>query len=235
MDEPASLDAAFAGAERLLFVSGSEVGRRIPQHRNVVDAALRAGIGFIAYTSIANVRRSSLILAGEHLATERLVEASGIPHVFLRNSLYVEDYTAQIPRYLALGIAGAAGNGRVSAATRADYAAAAAAVVSGSDLSTRACELGGAAFTMTELAAEIAGQTGRPIAYHDMPEAAFRDLLVGAGVPEPAAAVFADIDRGIAEGDLFVEGTDLATLIGRAPTPLEVAVRTALAPMQVSV
>jgi NAD(P)H dehydrogenase (quinone) len=229
LDDPATLDRAFSGADRLLLVSSSEVGRRVPQHRNAVDAAARVGVGFIVYTSIANVRGSSMIIAGEHLATEQVIEASGIPFAFLRNSWYLENYTAQIPTYLAHGVAGAAGSGKVSAATRADYAAAAAAVVSGSDTSSRAYELGGSPFTLHELAAEIAAQAGRSVEYHDMPEAAYRDLLVSVGLPQPAAAVYADADRGIAAGDLFVDGADLANLIGRPPTPLAEAVREVLA------
>jgi NAD(P)H dehydrogenase (quinone) len=228
-NDPASLDAAFAGADRLLLISGSEVGSRRAQHRNAVDAAVRAGIGFIAYTSVANVRTSTLMLAPEHLETEQAIEASGIPHAFLRNSWYLENYTDQMPTYLEHGIAGAAGEGRVSPATRSDYAAAAAAVIAGQDRSTRAYELGGDGFTLAELATVVADAAGRPVAYHDMPETAYRELLMGVGLPEAAAMVYADADRGIAEGELYVDPADLARLIGRAPTSPADAVRAALA------
>jgi NAD(P)H dehydrogenase (quinone) len=227
-DDPASLDLAFAGADRLLLISSSAVGGRRSQHRNAVDAAVRAGIGFIVYTSIANVRRSTLVLAPEHLETELMIEASGIPHAFLRHSWYLENYADQVPSYLAHGITGAAGVGRVSPATRSDYAEAAAAVVSGADLTSRAYELGGGAFTLAELAATVSEAAGRPVAYRDLPVAAYRDMLVGAGVPEGAAAVYADADRGIAQGELYVDQRVLADLIGHAPTTLAEAVAAAV-------
>ncbi|NUQ31876.1 MAG: NAD(P)H-binding protein, partial [Dermatophilaceae bacterium] len=133
-DDPASLDAAFAGVDRLLFVSGSDVGARIAQHTNVVEAATRAGVGFVAYTSITRADSSDLALAAEHRATEELLAGSGLTYALLRNSWYLENYTGQLPTILEHGaVLGAARDGRVSAATRADYAAAAAAVLAGGD------------------------------------------------------------------------------------------------------
>ena len=131
-DDRASLEAAFAGVDRLLFVSGSEVGQRIAQHTNVIEAAKAAGVGFVAYTSIMRADRSDLILAAEHRATEQLLAASGLPHALLRNSWYLENYTGQVASALDQGVVlGAAGDGRVSAATRADFADAAAVVLAG--------------------------------------------------------------------------------------------------------
>jgi NAD(P)H dehydrogenase (quinone) len=228
-NDPASLDAALAGVDRLVFISASEVGQRIAQHRAIVDAAVRAGVAFIAYTSITRATTSSMLIAGEHKATEAMIEASGIRYAFLRDSWYLENYIDQLPTYLAYGIAGAVGEGKVSAALRRDYAAAAAAVITNPPTESAVFELGGKAFTMSQLAAEVAAQTGRPVAYSDMPEAAFRDVLVGAGLPAPLAAILADADRGIGAGDLFVEGDDLGRLIGRPATPLADAVREAVA------
>lgn len=218
--DPASLRAAFAGAEKLLLVSGSEVGQREAQHRNAIAAAKEAGVGLIAYTSILRADTSSLLLAAEHLATEQALAASGIPHVLLRNSWYIENYTAQLPVYLEHGIAGAAGGGRVSAATRADYAEAAAAVLTGEGHAGAVYELGGRPFGMVDLAEAVSAVAGRPVPYVDLPVEQYTAVLVGAGLPEPVAAVFADGDRGVAEGELLTDSGDLEKLIGRAPTSL---------------
>ncbi|MFE9689076.1 SDR family oxidoreductase [Micromonospora sp. NPDC005806] len=226
-DDPEALQAAFAGADKLMFVSGSEVGKRVVQHGNVVTAAKEAGVGLIVYTSIANADSSSLALAAEHKATEQLIRDAGLPHVFLRNSWYLENYTAQLPTYREHGVAGAAGDGRVSAATRADYAEAAAAVLTAEGQAGTVYELGGAPFTLTELAAEISRQTGTEVSYVDLPVDKYTELLVAAGLPEGYAAVLADGDRGLAQGELEV-GDDLAKLLGRTPTTLAEAIRAAL-------
>jgi NAD(P)H dehydrogenase (quinone) len=180
------------------------------------------------YTSIARADTSSLVLAAEHRATEQLILDSGLPYVFLRNSWYLENYTAQLATYRQHGVAGAAQDGRVSAATRADYAEAAAAVLTTEGHTNRVYELGGAPFTLTDLAAEISRQTGSTVSYLDLPVDKYTELLVAAGVPEGYAAVLADGDRGLAQGDLEVTGDDLAKLLGRTPTALAEAIRAAL-------
>ncbi|MFG1803431.1 SDR family oxidoreductase [Micromonospora carbonacea] len=225
--DPGSLRAAFAGADRLMFVSGSEVGQRVAQHHNVVAAAREAGVGLVVYTSIANADRSGMILAGEHLATERELTASGLPYVILRNGWYLENYTDQLATYLQFGVTGAAGDGRVSAATRADYAEAAAAALTGAAETNRVYELGGPAFTLTELAEEVSRQTGQAVGYTDLPAEKLTEVLVSAGLPEGFAAVLADSDLGLARGELYVDGDDLAKLIGREPTTLAEALRAA--------
>jgi NAD(P)H dehydrogenase (quinone) len=212
----------------LMFVSGSEVGRRVAQHRNVIAAAKAAGVGLVVYTSIPKADTTGMRLAAEHNATEREIIASGLPYVFLRNSWYLENYTALLSTYLEHGIAGAAGDGRVSAATRADFAEAAAAVLTGDGHTNQVYELGGAPFTMADLAAEVSRQSGRQVTYTDLPEAAYAEVLAGAGLPEPYPVILADSDRGLARGELHVEGDDLEKLIGRPPTPLAEAVRAAL-------
>jgi NAD(P)H dehydrogenase (quinone) len=218
--DPASLRTAFAGADKLLLISGTEVGRRLVQHRNVIAAAQDAGVGLVAYTSITRADTSTLLLATEHRGTEQALADAGLPHVLLRNSWYIENYTGQLPVYLEHGIVGAADDGRVSAATRADYAEAAAAVLTGHGHEGAVYELGGAPFTMTELAAAVSAATGREVHYTDVPVEQYQQILVQAGLPEQAAAVYADGDRGVAEGELYVEGDDLEKLIGRAPTSL---------------
>jgi NAD(P)H dehydrogenase (quinone) len=229
-DDPASLDAAFRGADRILLISASEPGRRARQHENAIDAAARAGAGLLAYTSIANAGTTTMRLAAEHQATEAALRASGLSYVLLRNSWYVESYTAQVPAILQRGsLAGSAGDGRVSAATRADYAAAAAAVLTGDGHAGRAYELGGdEAFTLAELAAEIGAQAGQPVSYLDLPEDEYARLLTSAGLPEVAAVTLADADRGLARGDLFVDSGHLRQLIGRPTTTLREAVAAAL-------
>ncbi|WP_214402892.1 NAD(P)H-binding protein [Pseudonocardia lacus] len=224
--DPESLLAAFAGAERLLFVSGNETGKRIEQHRAVVAAAARAGVGLVAYTSIVHADTSDLVLAAEHARTERMLAESGLAHVLLRNGWYVENY--DIPAAVAHGLFGAAGEGRISAAPRADYAVAAAAVLVGDGHAGRVYELGGESFTLAELAAEVSRQSGRDVTYTDLPEHEYAASLVGAGLPEALAAVLADADRGAAKGGLHVETDDLVRLLGRPVTPLADVVRAAL-------
>ncbi|WP_328346573.1 SDR family oxidoreductase [Micromonospora sp. NBC_00421] len=222
-----SLRAAFADAEQLMFVSGSEVGQRVPQHRNVITAAREAGVGLVVYTSIAHADTSDLLLAAEHRVTEEELGASGLPYVLLRNSWYLENYTGQLAGYLEHGVAGSAGDGRVSAATRADYAEAAAEVLTTEGHAGRVYELGGEAFTLTELAAEVSHQSGQEVRYTDLPVPAYTALLVSAGLPEPYAAILADADRGLARGALYVPVEDLEKLLGRRPTTLAEALRAA--------
>jgi NAD(P)H dehydrogenase (quinone) len=228
--DPASLRAALAGADRLLFVSGSEVGQRIAQHQAVADAAREAGVSLVAYTSSPKADTSDMVLAEEHRATEGALIASGVPYVFLRNGWYVENYTRQLPVILEHGLIGAAGDGRISAAARGDLAEAAAVVVaSGDGHQNRVYELGGPSFTLAGLAAEIGRQSGRDVGYTDLSEDAYAKALVDAGVPAEAAAVYADSDRAAAKGALYIEGDDLERLLGRPATPWPEVIRAALA------
>ncbi|CAM3239038.1 Quinone oxidoreductase 2 [Arthrobacter ulcerisalmonis] len=226
-----SVVAAVEGATRVLLISGSEVGQRLAQHQTVIDAAKAAGVELLAYTSIANADTTGMKLAGEHQETEALLRESGVPFVLLRNGWYLENYTEQLQGTLAQGgLAGSAGDGKVSAASRADYAAAAAAVLTADDQAGKVYELGGdVAFSLPELAAEISAATGQDIAYNDLPAADYAGLLVSVGVPEGFAAILADSDLGIARGDLLVSSGDLARLIGRPTTSLAESVRAATA------
>ena len=226
--DPASLRAAFEGADRVLLVSGSEVGQRVAQHTAVVQAAKDAGVGLIAYTSIPYADTSRLILATEHRATEEAIRASGVPFTFLRNSWYLENYLPQIPTYLEHGVAGAAGDGRISAATRADFADAAAAALLDPDSAGRVYELGGAGFTLAELAATVADASGRPVSHTEVSPEQLTAILVGAGVPQPYAEALVSADLGIARGELEVTTGDLARLIGHTPTSLRDAVDASL-------
>jgi NAD(P)H dehydrogenase (quinone) len=229
-EKPETLVAALQGVEKLLFVSGSEAGQRIPQHRNVVDAAKQAGVRLIAYTSIANADTSGLQLAAEHKATEEMIRASGIPFVFLRNNWYLENYTGNLASAVEHGVLlGSADEGRLSAATRADLAIAAAAVIAGEGHESKVYELGGdVAFTMPELAEVISRESGRPVEYRNLPEDAYAQALAGFGLREAFARILADSDRGIARGDLFTGSGDLSRLLGRPTTTPAEAVSAAL-------
>jgi NAD(P)H dehydrogenase (quinone) len=228
---PETLTPAFAGVEKLLLISGSEVGRRVEQHKAVIAAARQAGVKRILYTSLLHADRSPLSLGDEHRATEAAIRASGIPFAILRNSWYTENYAGAVAQAVKFGVhTGCAGNGRISAAARADYADACAAVLTAKeDPSGRICELAGdTGFTLAEFAAEIAGQSGKPVRYQDMPEAEYKAVLVKAGLPEPIAAMLANADAGISKGALFDDGRQLHALIGRATTPISATIAAAL-------
>lgn len=224
----AALTTAFAGVDRLLFVSGSEVGSRIAQHTTVVEAAVAAKVGLVAYTSVLKADTSGLQLAHEHIATEKVLADSGLAHILLRNGWYSENYTASLQPTLEGGVLyGAAGDGKVAPATRADYAgASAAALIAGEP---KVYELGGSEhLTYADIAAVLAEVSGKPVRYQDLPEADYAAALTSAGVPEPMPAVLADSDAGIARGDLDTSSTDLTDLLGRPSTPFVEVIRAAL-------
>ena len=227
-----ALRAAFDGVERLLLISSSEVGARAAQHQTAIDAAVAAGVGFVAYTSILRATESPLtILPEEHVATEQALAASGLRYAVLRNGWYSENYAMGAGTAVDLGaLYGAAGAGRVSGAARRDYAEAAAAVLRG-DLpeSGTVYELAGdGAFTLAEFAAEISALSGKDVPYVALDEAGFKEALLGAGLPEPVAAMLADSDRGASEGGLYSEDRTLSRLIGRPTTDWRETLRAAL-------
>lgn len=229
--QPATLDAAFAGATKVLLISSSEIGQRVAQHRAAIDSAKRAGVKLLVYTSVLHADTSPLGLAGEHRETEALLAASGLPHTVLRNGWYTENYAAGVPAALAHGVVlGCAGEGRIASAARADFAQAAAAVLIREDQAGLIYELAGdTAYTLAEFAAEIGRQAGKVVAYRNLPEAEYKAVLLGAGLPEGLAHLLADSDTGAAKGALFDEGGALRRLIGRPTTPLAVTVAAALA------
>ncbi|MCH0541824.1 NAD(P)H-binding protein [Streptomyces sp. MUM 203J] len=227
---PETLADAFAAGDRVLLVSGSEVGRRVPQHQAVIAAAKAAGVAQLAYTSILGGPEADFDLAAEHQETERAILASGLPYTLLRNGWYTENYTENLAPVLAHGtVVGSAGEGRVASAARADYAAAAAAVLTRDGHLGKTYELSGdTAWSFAEYAAELARQTGESITYGEVPAEKHLDILTGAGVPEPFAALLVDVDAAIARGRLAATGGDLARLIGRPTTPLAQSVTEAL-------
>jgi NAD(P)H dehydrogenase (quinone) len=221
-----TLASAFSGVDRLLLISGSENGKRKAQHRNVIDAAKAAGVGLIAYTSILHADTTPLFLAEEHRDTEAALAEAGVPFVLLRNGWYTEVYTWRLPPALKHGVLmGAAGEGRISSAARADYARAAATVLAGGEHAGRIYELAGdASFTLAELVAVAAEASGKPIVYQNMAPEEFRLAVLQAGAPEMLARILSDTDAGVAKGALFDTGGALARLIGRPTTPFQTTI-----------
>ncbi|KOU60320.1 quinone oxidoreductase [Streptomyces sp. MMG1533] len=226
---PASFDGLFSAGDKVLLVSGNEFDKgRVQQHQVVIDAAKAAGVALLAYTSAPG--SLSAALADDHRGTEEALTTSGVPYTLLRNGWYHENYTEQLAPVLEHGaVVAAAGEGRVSSASRADYAAAAVAVLTGEGHENKTYELGGdEAWSFAEYAAELSRQTGREIVYSPVSTDAYVGILTGAGLPEPFAAILADVDASIEKGELVVAGGDLSRLAGRPTTPLAEAVAAAL-------
>jgi len=229
-NEPETLAGAFEAGDVVLLISGSEVGQRAPQHIAVVNAAKDAGVARIAYTGVLGGPAADFLLAAEHKATEQAILDSGLPYTFLRNGWYTENYIAQIPVQLEHGVVGSTGDGRVGSATRQDFAEAAAAVLVGEGHENQAYELSGdEAWTLAEYAAELSKQSGKEVAYADVPPEALRGILLGAGLPEQFAEILVDVDvSGISRGLLQGGNGDLSRLIGRPTTSLTDTIAVAL-------
>ncbi|MGL5970301.1 MAG: SDR family oxidoreductase [Kluyvera sp.] len=225
--DEAALTAALQGVDKLLIISSSEVGQRAPQHRNIINAAKAAGVKFIAYTSLLHADKSPLGLADEHITTEKMLADSGIPYALLRNGWYTENYLASVPPALEHGVfIGAAGEGKIASATRADYAAAAARVISEDGHAGKVYELAGDnGWTLSELAAELTKQSGKNVVYQNMSQADFAAALKSVGLPEGLADMLADSDVGASKGGLFDDSHTLSTLIGRPTTSLADSVK----------
>lgn len=228
--DQAALTTALKGVKKLLLISSSEVGQRATQHQNVINAAKAAGVIFIAYTSLLHADNSPLGLHVEHVATEKALATSGIPYALLRNGWYTENYLASAPPALEHGVfIGAVGEGKIASATRADYAAAAAKVVSEEGHAGKVYELAGdSAWTLSELAAELSKQSGKPVVYQNMSEADFAAALKSVGLPAGLADMLADSDVGASKGGLFDDGHTLSKLIGRPTTSLAESVKAIL-------
>jgi len=228
--DQAALEVALQGTDRLLLVSGSEVGQRVAQHTNVLQAAKTNDVGLVVYTSAPKADDTSLPLAPEHVATERLIADFGIPAVVLRNNWYLENYDQPITTAASTGeVVGSSGSGRIAAATRADFAAGAVAVLTADAPEPGIVEVGGdEAFSLADLAAAVAAETGREVSYRDLSAAEHLDLLVGQGLPAQTAEFVVGLDQSIAQGALNTGSTALSTLIGRPTTPLAQYVHTVL-------
>lgn len=218
-----ALKSALAGVDKLLLISSSEVGQRIEQHQNVIDAAKTAGVKHIVYTSVTKAATTSLILAPDHKATEENIAASGLDYTILRNNWYTENYKDQVGTARQTGtVVAAAGEGRVASATRADYAAGATAVLLGSGHEGKIYELGGDyAWNYHELAAAIGEIIGKPVSYQAVDAETLAGILQSVGLDEGTAGFVTALDSNIAEGALAEVTGDLSKLIGRPTTPLK--------------
>ncbi|WP_067126732.1 SDR family oxidoreductase [Microtetraspora malaysiensis] len=230
-DRPETLAPAFTGADKLLFVSSNGPDAlRLAQHHAVVEAARTARVGLVAYTSIVGADRNPLSLAAVHRDTEAALATSGLPTVLLRNGWYTENYTTTLAGSVERGaIVGSAGEGRIASATRADFAEAAAVVLTRDEQAGKVYELtGDTAWTLPELAAEAAAQSGKPVVYTDLPAERYAEILTGAGLPGFLVELLVDAEVQVAKGALADVTGDLAALLGRPTTPLADAVASAL-------
>lgn len=224
--QPESWDTALAGASKVLLISSNEIGQRFAQHRTVIDAAKRANVKLLAYTSLLHADTSPLGLAAEHLSTEQYLANSGVPFVLLRHGWYTENYTSSLAQSVAHGaLYGSAADGKIASASRADYAEADATVLTTENQAGKVYELAGdSAYTLTELAAEVSQQTGKAINYINLPEQVYEALLLKIGLPDAFAQLIADSDTGASKGALYDDSRQLSQLIGRATTPLKATI-----------
>ncbi|EPG6064830.1 SDR family oxidoreductase [Proteus mirabilis] len=229
-NDKASLITALQGVDKLLLISSSEVGKRTIQHRNVIEAAKSADVQFIAYTSILHADRSPLSLHVEHVETEKMLADSGIFYTLLRNGWYTENYLASVPAALEHGVfLGAAGDGKIASATRADYALAAARVISEEGHIGKVYELAGdEAWTLEQLAKELTKQSGKQVIYNNLSQADFVAALKTAGLPDKLSNMLADSDIGASKGGLFDDSHTLSKLIGRRTTTLAESIKAIL-------
>ncbi|MED3722923.1 SDR family oxidoreductase [Geobacillus stearothermophilus] len=221
-DRPETLETAFQGIDRLLIIStDGDNETRIRQHTNAVNAAQRAQVGFIAYTSLANANESRLALAEVHRVTEEAIANTGIPYSFLRNNWYLENEIGTVQAVLAgAPWVTSAGTGKVGWALRQDYAEAAAAVLAGDGHENTIYELSGPLMTQEELAAALGAVLGKDVPVQQVDDAAYADIMKKAGLPDPLVSFLVDIQRGIREGSLEIESNDFEKLLGRPVTPI---------------
>lgn len=221
-NEPGTFAEALKGVDTLLLISSNETGVRTTQHRTVIDAAKASGIKLIAYTSVLHADVSSLGLAADHRDTEEALRESGIPYVLLRNGWYSENYLANVPSALEHGVLlGSAADGRISSAPRADYAEAAAVVLTTEGQAGKVYELAGdSSYTLSDLASMISQNTEKPVIYQDLPQSEFEAVLSSIGLPAGLAALLADSDAAAAQGALYDDSGMLSALIERPTTPV---------------
>ena len=223
-DQPATIEAALKGVSRVVLVSGNEVGKRVRQHQAVIEAAARAGVRLLAYTSILKANANPLLLAVEHRGTEEVLAGAGVPYILLRNGWYSENFANNAPVAIQFGVLRSASRqGRFSTAPRNDYAEGAAALILRDDHRPgQAYELAGSSsFDKQEFAALLTRKSGKQVALQDLSAADYAAALVQAGVPEVFANTLADSDSKAADGWLFDDSRTLEKAIGRPTVALE--------------
>lgn len=228
--KPEIMVESLKGIDHLLLISGSEFGQRAVQHTNVINAAKKAGVKWIVYTSLLRADSTGINIAGEHLESEKALKESGITYTILRNGWYSENYTMSIPGAMKGGaFLGSAKDGKISSAPRADYAEAAAIVLTDENYKNKTFELAGdSSYTLSDLASEVSKQSGESIPYKDIPEQEYANILKNIGLPEGMANAFASWDVNASKGDLYCDTNHLADILGRPTTPIAESVKVVL-------
>ena len=229
-DRPETLVPALSGIDKLLLISANEIGRRTPQHQAVIDAAKVAGVPYLAYTSLLRADKSPLGLAQEHRETEKLIQDSGITYTFLRNNWYSENYLAGVAHTIEIGtLFGAAQDGRISSASRIDYAEAAAKVLTSTGHENKTYELAGSeSFSLSDLATFIGQAVNKDIIYQNLSAEEYTQGLTQAGLPAGLVDVIVDADIQTIQGAMYSDSKDLEQLIGHKTTSIQDAIKAAL-------
>ena len=229
-DRPETLVPALSGIDKLLLISANEIGRRTPQHQAVINAAKVAGVPYLAYTSLLRADTSPLGLAQEHCETEKLIQDSGITYTFLRNNWYSENYLAGVAHTIEIGtLFGAAQDGRISSASRIDYAEAAAKVLTSTGHENKTYELAGSeSFRLSDLATLIDQAANKDIIYQNLSAEEYTQGLTQAGLPAGLVDVIVDADIQSIQGAMYSDRKDLEQLIGRNTTSIQDAIKAAL-------
>ena len=229
-DQTGTLAPALEGIDKLLLISANEIGRRTPQHQAVIQAAQQSNVPYIAYTSLLNADASTLGLSQEHRETEALIKNSGLTYTFLRNNWYTENYLAGLSHAIESGtLYGAANDGKISSASRIDYAEAAATVLVSDVHENKIYELAGStAFTLQDLANAISEVSGQAVQYKNLTSEQYHQALVQAGLPTGLVDVIVDADVKTQTGAMFSDSKDLEKLIGRKTTSIQEEIKNTL-------
>ncbi|TGK56105.1 SDR family oxidoreductase [Leptospira wolffii] len=217
--DPKGLAKAFEGADRVLLISTDNIGNRIQEHGNAVDAAVQAGVKRILYTSMIDPDHAPVTFAFEHAGTEEKIRKSGLHYTILRNGLYSDYLIPKLQHAAASGtLAGSGGEGACSYVTRLDCAkAAASALVAPSSGNLVLDITGPKAWTYSELAKLTGELTHKNVSYLDLPAEELSKGLVGVGIPKPMADALASFDISIREGYMKGVSTSVKDLTGEEP------------------